>query len=37
MNDLQRAYERFKNVSDKYTRYFDYYDGDQPLMYSCIS
>ena len=34
MNDLQRAYERFKNVSDKYTRYFDYYDGDQPLMYS---
>ena len=34
MTDLQKAFERFKAVSDKYTAYFDYYDGDQPLRYS---
>ena len=34
MNDLQKAFERFKDVSDVYTAYFNYYDGDQPLRYS---
>lgn len=34
MNDIQKAFERFKAVSDKYTMYFNYYDGDQPLRYS---
>lgn len=34
MSDLQKAFERFKAVSDIYTAYFDYYDGDQPLRYS---
>ena len=34
ITDLQKAFERFKSVSDKYTMYFNYYDGDQPLRYS---
>ena len=34
MSDIQKAYERFKAVSDIYTAYFNYYDGDQPLRYS---
>ena len=34
MNDLQKAFQHFKDVSLVYKAYFDYYDGDQPLRYS---
>ena len=34
MNDLQKAFDHFKNIALKYSAYYDYYDGDQPLRYS---
>ena len=34
MTDLQKAFNKFKAVSDVYAAYFDYYDGDQPLRYT---
>ena len=34
MTDLQKAFERFKDISDRYTALFGYYDGNQPLRYS---
>lgn len=34
MNDLQKAFQHFKDVQLTYKAYFDYYDGNQPLRYS---
>ena len=34
MSDITRAFQHFKDVFLKYSAYFDYYDGDQPLRYS---
>lgn len=34
MTDLQRAYEALTLKAAAYKRYFDYYDGDQPLAYT---
>jgi len=33
-DDLKRAVEALKGKADLYDRYFNYYDGDQPVTYS---
>ena len=34
MSDLQRAFDALKNKQGIYTTYWNYYDGEQPLVYS---
>ncbi len=34
MNDLEKAFEALKNKAGVYKKYFDYYDGNQPLTYT---
>lgn len=34
MSDLTKAVNHFKDISQRYTELFNYYDGHQPLMYS---
>ena len=34
MSDVTRAFKHFKDVYLRYTAYYDYYDGNQPLRYS---
>jgi hypothetical protein len=34
MSDLERAFAALKGKLAKYNRYFDYYDGDQPVLYT---
>ena len=34
MTDLKRAYDALSGKLADYNRYFDYYDGDQPVLYT---
>jgi hypothetical protein len=34
MSDLERAFAALKGKLATYNRYFDYYDGDQPVLYT---